>query len=108
MFAIHFGIWEIWVKEHESKFIRYYLFLSLIFIMVITILSIAKKLYPQYIGFVFLGLILFKLSLIFIVLNKLNLNEIPNKNLHFIPPYLISLTLEALYAIHLLKDEKNQ
>lgn len=76
--------------------------------MVFTFLSISKRLYPEYVGFVFMGLILVKLSLVFILMSRLNLNEIPHKNLHFVPSYLISLILEVLYAIHLLKDEKNQ
>ena len=76
--------------------------------MVITILSIFKKIYPDYIGFVFMGLILFKLMMIMIIKNKLHLAEVPHYRIQFILPYLISLILETLYAIQLIKDEKNQ
>lgn len=76
--------------------------------MVITILSIFKKIYPDYLGFVFMGLILVKLMMIMIIKKKLNMVEVPNYKLHFVLPYLLSLVLETLYAVQLIKDEKNQ
>ena len=85
--------------------------------MVLTILSIIKKIYPTHIGFAFMGLVLFKLMIMFLVMNKLNLGEVPHYKLHFITPYLISLVLETLYSVKLLqaeeivghqKDEKSQ
>jgi len=117
MFFIHFGIWQIFKIGFETTFIKYYLFLTLLFVMVITILSIIKKIYPMYIGFAFMGLIMFKLMIMFLVMKKLNLGEVPNYKVHFIIPYLISLVLETLYSVKLLqtedtvankKDEKNQ
>lgn len=117
MFFVHFGIWEILSVGLETTFIRYYLFLTLLFVTVITILSIIKKIYPTYIGFAFMGLVLFKLMIMFLIMKKLNLSEVPNYKIHFIVPYLISLLLETLYAVKLIqyeepqpteKDEKNQ
>lgn len=64
-----------------------------------------------------MGLILFKLMIMFLMMKKLNLSEVPNYKLHFIIPYLFSLLLETLYAVKLIptlesgnmeKDEKNQ
>lgn len=103
----HFFIWKTWVQDNENIFVKYYLFLTLIFIMVLTILSLIKKIYPQYIGFAFMGLMMFKLSIIFLIMNKLKLTSVPDYKLHFIPPYLVSLLIETFYAISLLKDEKN-
>lgn len=117
MFFLHFGIWQYAQIGFESTFVRYYLFLTLLFVMVLTILSIIKKIYPTYIGFTFMGLILFKLMIMFLMMKKLNLSEVPNYKLHFIIPYLFSLLLETLYAVKLIptlesgnmeKDEKNQ
>ncbi|MGC4129858.1 MAG: hypothetical protein QM564_09990 [Bergeyella sp.] len=108
-FAVHFVLWQVFVKDFDTTFIKYYLFLTLLFMMVITIMSIFKKLYPDYLGFVFMGLVLFKLAMMFFVMNKLNLSEVPNYKLHFILPYLVSLTLVTFYSINLIKkDEKNQ
>ena len=73
--------------------------------MVITIMSIVKNL-SKYIGFTFMGLMLFKLSIMFLVMNKLHLSEVPYHKYHFIPPYLVSLLLETLFAIGLLKEQK--
>ncbi len=108
LFFVHFGIWQAWVKDFQIIFIRYYLFLSVLFIMVLTILSIIKKIYPEYIGFSFLGLMLFKLSIMFLIMNKLHLSDVPNYKYHFIPPYLVSLFLETLYAIRLIKQDENK
>lgn len=107
LFFVHFGIWQFWVKDYEVIFIKYYLFLTILFMMVITILSIIKKIYPEYIGFTFLGLMMFKLAVMFLIMKKLHLSEVPQYKFHFIPPYLISLLLETLYAISLLKEQKN-
>ena len=117
MFFIHFTVWQVLQIGFETTFVKYYLFLTLLFVMVLTILSIIRKIYPAYIGFAFMGLVLFKLMIMFLVMKKLNLNEVPNYKIHFIIPYLISLVLETLYAVKLIqnqetgipeKDEKNQ
>lgn len=103
MFFIHFALWQILEIGLETTFVKYYLFLTLLFVMVLTILSIIKKIYPTYIGFAFMGLILFKLSIMFLVMKKLNLSEVPNYKIHFIIPYLLSLVLETLYAVKLIQ-----
>ena len=106
MFLIHFGIWQFLKIGFETTFIKYYLFLTVLFMMVITILSIVKKIYPTYIGFAFMGLVMFKLMIMFLVMKKLNLGEVPNYKVHFIIPYLISLVLETLYSVKLIQTEE--
>lgn len=106
MFLIHFGIWQLLEIGFETTFIKYYLFLTVLFMMVITILSIIKKIYPTYIGFAFMGLVMFKLMIMFLVMKKLNLGEVPNYKVHFIIPYLISLVLETLYSVKLIQTEE--
>lgn len=117
MFALHFFIWQNLNIGFETTFIKYYLFLTLLFMMVVTVISIIKKIYPNYVGFGFMGLVMFKLMLMLLVMKKLNLNEVPNYKVHFIIPYLIALVLETLYAVKIIqneevsetsKDEKNQ
>ncbi|MBF8455848.1 hypothetical protein IV494_01530 [Kaistella sp. G5-32] len=106
MFFVHFAIWQILNIGFETTFVKYYLFLTLLFVMVLTILSIIKKIYPTYIGFAFMGLVMFKIMIMFLTMKKLNLSEVPNYKIHFIIPYLISLLLETLYAVKLInKDE---
>ncbi|WP_234110512.1 MULTISPECIES: hypothetical protein [Chryseobacterium] len=105
MFFVHFGIWQ-WLKIGlEPTFIKYYLFLTLLFVTVVTILSIIKNIFPTYIGFAFMGLVMFKLMIMFLAMNKLHLSEVPNYKVHFIIPYLISLLLETLYAVKLIQNE---
>ena len=105
MFFIHFAIWQVLNIGFETTFVKYYLFLTLLFVMVLTILSIIKKIYPTYIGFAFMGLVMFKLMIMFLIMKKLNLGEVPNYKIHFIFPYLISLVLETLYAVKLINKE---
>lgn len=108
LFLVHFGFWHFYIKSSESVFIKYYLFLTLIFLMVITMITFIRKIYPNYVGFVFLGLVLFKLTLMLLIMNKLNFKNIPDYKFHFIIPYLVSLVLETLYSVDILKkDEKN-
>lgn len=104
MFFIHFGIWNYLEKGSEAIFIRYYLFLTILFMMVVTILSIMKKIYPNYIGFAFMGLVMVKLMMMFLIMNRLGLKEVPDYKVHFILPYLISLLLETLYAIKVIQQ----
>ena len=109
MFVVHFFIFRSFIGCCEVTFIKYYLFLTLLFVMTITLMSIFKKLYPEYLGFIFMGLVLFKLAMMFLIMNKLHLSEVPNYKLNFILPYLGSLTLITLYSMNLIqKDEKNQ
>lgn len=108
MFFVHFFIWENWVKEQQIVFIKYYVFLTFLYMMVLTILSVLERTFPQYIGFGFMGLVMFKLAVMFLVMKKLNLQVVPGYKLHFIPPYLLSLVFETLYAVRLLNTEKNQ
>lgn len=105
MFFVHFAIWQVLKIGFETTFVKYYLFLTLLFVMVLTILSIIKKIYPNYIGFAFMGLIMFKLMIMFLIMKKLNLSEVPFFKVHFILPYLISLVLETLYAVKLIPKD---
>ncbi|MBW8360851.1 MAG: hypothetical protein K0M56_01545 [Kaistella sp.] len=105
MFFVHFGILQLLEIGFETTFIKYYLFLTVLFTMVITILSLIKKIYPTYIGFAFMGLVMFKLMIMFLVMKKLNLSEVPNYKVHFIVPYLISLVIETLYSVKLIQRE---
>lgn len=105
MFFAHFALWQILEVGFETTFVKYYLFLTLLFVMVLTILSIIKKIYPTHIGFTFMGLVMFKLMIMFLVMKKLNLGEVPNYKIHFIIPYLISLVLETLYAVKLINKD---
>lgn len=108
MVIIHFFIFQQMTGCCETVFIKYYLFLSILFIMVITIMSIAKNMFPEYLGFIFMGLVMVKLAMMFLVMNKLQLSEVPDYKYHFILPYLVSLTLVTLYSVGLIqKNEKN-
>lgn len=108
LLAVHFCIWELWVQDFGRVFMRYYLFLTFIFIFVLTILSLFHRIYPGYTGFTFMGLLLFKLAIMFLIMQKLELSAVPYYKAHFVFPYIFSLLLETLFAVRLLKDEKNQ
>ena len=44
---LHFAIWQLYVNDFQVIFIRYYLFLTILFMMVITIMSIVKRFIPS-------------------------------------------------------------
>lgn len=106
MILAHFEIWHYSIKNFQDIFFKYYLFQILLFVMVVVVLSSVSPIYPDFVGFVFLGLIFIKLSLSMIMIRKFHINEYPHFRLHFIIPYLISLTLEILYAIDLIKKNR--
>lgn len=110
--ALHYFLFRDSWSGTESHFFRYYLFQTIIFMMVITVLLLVQKTYPNYVGFAFLGLVLFKLALMLLLQKKINFEGISNAKLHFTIPYLIILVLETLFAASMLKmstkDEKNQ
>ncbi len=112
MAGAHLMIWNMTGVGHDEVFLRYYLFLTVLFVLVLTVLTVVRRIYPDYVGFTFMGLIMFKLSMIFLVRQKLGITEVPHYKIHFIAPYLLALLLETLFAISLIKgvskDEKNQ
>lgn len=112
MIFIHYFIWQTIGQGFENIFVKYYLYMTILFFTVITVLIFIKGIYPDYVGFAFMGLLMFKLAIVFIMIYKLKFTQVPNYQLHFIPPYLILLILETLFAIGLIKqdtkDEKNQ
>jgi hypothetical protein len=117
MLLVHLGLWKYLEIGHDLVFLRYYIFLTLLFVMVITVLTIIRRMFPKYIGFGFMGLVMVKMMALFIVMNQLDLSAVPNYKMHFAIPYLVSLLLETLYAVKLIqiedkgaaeKDEKNQ
>ena len=114
MVAVHFVLEHLlFAGAQERTFVKYYLFLTLLFLMVITVMSVFRNIYPDYLGFVFMGLVLFKIAMMFILLNQLHLSKIPHYKVQFILPYLIALVLETVYSINLIntagkKHEKNQ
>jgi hypothetical protein len=109
MFIVHFVLFRQLVGCCETVFIKYYIFLSLLFMMVLTVMSVFKNLYPEYLGFIFMGLVMIKLSMMFLIMNKLHLSQVPYYKYNFILPYLVSLTLVTLFSVRLIqKNEKNQ
>lgn len=109
MFLIHLVIFQVYIGCCEVIFIKYYLFLTLLFMMVVTLMTLFQKLFPDYLGFLFMGLMLVKLAVMFLIMNKLNLSEVPYYKINFILPYLVCLTLFTMYSIGLIQGtEKNQ
>jgi len=107
-FIIHFAIWKFVFHLDEVTIIKFYLFLTIIFMMMITLIILINKILPQYLGFAMIGLIVMKFGLMFLVKNKLHFEAIPNYKFHFIIPYFILTTLLTYYAIQLINYDKKQ
>lgn len=107
-FIIHFCLWKFMFHLDEVIIIKFYLFLSLIFMMMVTLLLIINKTAPQFVGLSVLGLILIKFFLMYLIKNKLHFDEIPGYKFHFILPYLVLTALITYYAIQLINYDKKQ
>lgn len=107
-FLIHFLIWKFALNLDEVIIIKFYLFLSIVFMMLITLMSLIHRLVPDLLGVSVIGLILIKFVMMFLIRRKLNFEEIPNHQFHFIIPYFVLITLLTYYAIRLINYDKKQ
>ena len=107
-FIIHFAIWKFALHLDEVIIIKFYLFLSIIFMMMITLIVLINKIGPQFLGLAVIGLILVKFGMMYLIKNKLHFEEIPNYKFHFIVPYFVLTALLTYYAIRLINYDKKQ
>ncbi|MDP9956516.1 hypothetical protein J2X97_002175 [Epilithonimonas hungarica] len=107
-FIIHFILWKFIFHLDEVTIIKFYLFLSIIFMMMITLIILINKIVPQFLGLAVIGLILVKFGMMYLIKNKLHLEEIPNYKFHFIIPYFVLTALLTYYAIQLINYDKKQ
>lgn len=76
--------------------------------MMITLLLIINRTFPQFVGMSVIGLILVKFGLMYMIKNKLHFEAIPNFKFHFIIPYFVLTALLTYYAIQLINYDKKQ
>lgn len=107
-FIIHFAIWKFVFHLNEVVIIKFYLFLAIIFMMMITLIVLINKIVPQFLGLAVIGLILVKFGMMYLIKNKLHFEEIPNYKFHFIVPYFVLTALLTYYAIRLINYDKKQ
>jgi hypothetical protein len=107
-FLIHFSLWKFVFHLDEIIIVKFYLFLSVMFIMMITLIVLINKIVPQFLGLSVIGLILLKFCLMYLIRKKLNLETIPDYKYHFIVPYFILTALLTYYAIRLINYDKKQ
>ncbi len=107
-FIIHFILWKIVFHLDEVTIIKFYLFLSIIFLMMITLIILINRIVPQFLGLAVIGLILVKFGMMYLIKNKLHFEEIPNYTFHFIVPYFVLTALLTYYAIRLINYDKKQ
>ena len=107
-FIIHFAIWKFVFHLDEVTIIKFYLFLTIIFMMMITMILIINKVVPEFLGMAMIGLILMKFGLMYLIKNKLHLEEVPGYKFHFIIPYFVLTGLLTYYAIQLINYDKKQ
>ncbi|MPS73514.1 MAG: hypothetical protein E2590_10260 [Chryseobacterium sp.] len=107
-FIIHFILWKFVFHLNEVTIIKFYLFLSIIFMMMITLIILINRIVPQFLGLAVIGLILVKFGMMYLIKNKLHFEEIPNYKFHFIIPYFVLTALLTYYAIRLINYDKKQ
>ncbi|MFP3590951.1 hypothetical protein [Chryseobacterium sp. SIMBA_038] len=107
-FLIHFSLWKFVYHLDEIIIIKFYLFLSVMFTMMITLIILINRVAPQFLGLSVVGLILIKFGLMYLIRKKLNLEVIPGYKFHFIIPYFVLTTLLTYYAVTLINHDKKQ
>ncbi|WP_426278055.1 hypothetical protein ACN9MN_01680 [Chryseobacterium sp. S-02] len=107
-FLIHFSLWKFVFHLDEIIIVKFYLFLSVMFMMMITLVILINRVAPQFLGMSVIGLILLKFGLMFLIRKKLNFEAIPDYKFHFIIPYFVLTALLTYYAIKLINHDKKQ
>ncbi len=79
-FLIHFSLWKFVFHLDEIIIIKFYLFLSVMFMMMITLIILINRVAPEFLGLSVIGLILLKFGLMYLIRKKLNFETIPAIN----------------------------
>ncbi|NML57396.1 hypothetical protein [Chryseobacterium cheonjiense] len=107
-FLIHLSLWKFVFHLDEVIIVKFYLFLSIMFMMMITLIILINRVAPEFLGLSVIGLILLKFALMYLIRKKLNFEAIPSYKFHFIIPYFVLTTLLTYYAIKLINHDKKQ
>src|SRR5690606_16778723 len=87
-----------------------YVFLFLITLLILSILYYVSKVFPKYVGFAFMGFILFKMiaAVVFLIplIKMQNVSKIPDFTAFF-APYFIYLFLEIMLSLQFLKQSES-
>ena len=105
-FMIRLIIWTQVEQLAPKLLIQFYLFLSLMFLMLVTVINIIQRTVPEFLGLSFIGIILLKFMLMYLIRMKLNFEVVPHYKFHFIIPYFVLTGLLTYYTIQLLNQEK--
>lgn len=105
-FLVHFVLWKYVFQLDNLLIVKFYLFLSILFMMLITIVHIINRIAPEFLGLSLIGLILLKFVMMYLIREKLDFQTVPNYKFHFVIPYFILTTLLTIYTIQLIKYDK--
>lgn len=107
-FIVHYLIWTQVEQLAPLLLVKFYLFLSVMFMMLVTVINIINRTVPEFLGLSFIGIILLKFVLMYLIRMKLYFETVPHYKYHFIIPYFVLTGLLTYYTIQLLNRDKNQ
>ena len=102
---VHFLIWTYVCDLDPVTIIKFYLFLSVMFIMMVTLIIIVNRTVPDFLALSLIGLIMLKFVMMYLIRNKLNFQAVPDYKFHFAIPYFILTSLLTYYAIRLINPD---
>ncbi len=102
----HICFWTQCVHEPLSKLFQFYIFFVLMNSFIFTLLYIIYQTGKDYLGFSMIGIIFLKFIFIFLIIKKLQLNQLAFYQLQILVPYLLSIIALTMSAITLLKTDK--
>ena len=103
---VHFVIWTYLCHLDPVVIIKFYLFLSIMFLMMVTLIIIVNRTVPDFLALSLIGLIMLKFLMMYLIRNKLNFQAVPDYKFHFAIPYFILTSLLTYYAIRLINGGK--
>ena len=92
-FVVHFILWKNVFHLDEMIIIKFYGFLSLILLFLITIILIVNRIVPEFVGLFVIALIILKFGMMYLVWKKLNFIELFDD---FSKPYVVVTFLSVL------------
>lgn len=105
--GLHYLIFQFGLDNYKTYFESIYLFISLLFVITLSLIQIIEKIYKEQLGYFFLVIVALKLGAAKIFLNSIPEWQEPVFKFSFLGLYLISLILITWFTARILLKSEN-
>lgn len=106
LIGVHWLVWKFYFAQPESLFFKYYAFLAVLYIFLITLMVLAVQLAKDFFAFMVIGLIFLKFLAMYIIRKKLMMSSLDAAGFHLVFPYFIMTILLTWFSAKLLAHDK--